>query len=71
MFKPKQEDIIYQTYEICRKSKVGEYIQTGVEFFVVDMEKKKVYSSNDLRLSDLTEKLEKETTFIVKVASYS
>ena len=30
-----------QNYEICRKSKATEYIQNGVEFFVVDMEKKK------------------------------
>lgn len=60
-----------QTYEICRKSKITEYIQTGTEFFIVDMQKKKVYSSNDLRLGEITEKLEKDTTFIVKVASYS
>mgnify|MGYP006889024142 CR=1 FL=1 len=30
----------YASYEICRKSKVGEYIQAGQEFFVADMKKK-------------------------------
>jgi hypothetical protein len=53
-------------YEICRKSKVYDYIQSGTEFFIVDMEKKKVYSSCDLRLSELSEKLEMEDSFIVK-----
>ena len=43
----------YASYEICRKSKVGEYIQAGQEFFVADMKKKKIYSSNDLRLREL------------------
>lgn len=60
-----------QNYEICRKSKVGEYIQSGTEFFIVDMERKKVYSSLDLRLREISEKLEKETTFVVKVAQYA
>ncbi len=31
----------YASYEICRKSKVGEYIQAGQEFFVADMKKEK------------------------------
>lgn len=53
-------------YEMCRESKINEYIQNGVEFFIVDMEKKKVYSSLDLRLRELAEKLESDTTFIVK-----
>lgn len=53
-------------YEIIRKSKVGEYIQNDVPFFVVDMEKKKVYASHDLRLGELLEKLDKESSFIVK-----
>ena len=53
-------------YEICRESKVSEYIENGVEFFVVDMEKKKVYSSMDLRLRELAEKLDSDKTFIVK-----
>lgn len=31
--KEKQEaDVEYADYEICRKSKVGEYLQTGQEF---------------------------------------
>ena len=34
-------------YEICRKSKVYEYIQSGTEFFIVDMEKKKVGDFNE------------------------
>ena len=33
----------YASYEICRKSKVGEYIQVGQEFFVADMKKKKIF----------------------------
>lgn len=61
----------HQKYEICNKDKVGEYIQTGTEFFIVDMERKKVYSSLDLRLREISEKLEKDTTFVVKLASYS
>lgn len=60
----------YQDYEICRKSKVGKYIQEGIEFFIVDMEKKKVYSSYDLRLRDISEKVEKESTFIIRRAEY-
>lgn len=60
----------YQDYEICRKSKVGNYIQEGIELFIVDMEKKKVYSSYDLRLRDISEKVEKESTFIIRQAEY-
>ena len=59
-----------QRYEIVRDSKVGEYLQNGVEFFVVDMDKKKVYSSLDLRLRDLMEKVDKENTVIIKEADY-
>ena len=58
-------------YEICSKSKVGKYIEQGVEFFIVDMEKKKVFSSFDLRLRDISEKLDKESTFIIKKAMYT
>lgn len=53
-------------YEIIRKSKVTEYIQTGQKFFICDMSRKKVYSSDDLRLSDLAEKLDRDDTFIFK-----
>ena len=60
----------YQDYEICRKSKVGQYIQDGIEFFIIDMEKKKVYSSYDLRLRDISDKVDKESTFIVRRAEY-
>lgn len=60
----------YASYEICRKSKVGEYIQRGQEFFVADMKKKKIYSSNDLRLGELAEKVDSEETFVFKEASY-
>lgn len=60
----------YASYEICRKSKVGEYIQAGQEFFVADMKKKKIYSSNDLRLRELSEKVDSENTFVFKEASY-
>lgn len=60
----------YASYEICRKSKVGEYIQAGKEFFVADMKKKKIYSSNDLRLRELSEKVDSEDTFVFKEATY-
>jgi hypothetical protein len=53
-------------YEIVRKTKVGEYIQNDVPFFVVDMQKKKVYSSRDLRLGELLDKLDKDSSFIIK-----
>lgn len=53
-------------YEIIRKSKVTEYIQTGVTFYVCDMSRKKVYCSDDLRLSELSEKLDRDDTFIFK-----
>lgn len=57
-------------YEIVRKSKVMELIQTGTDFFVVDTEKKKVYSSLDMRLRELAEKIDSDNTFIVKKAEY-
>ena len=69
--KEKQADNKETDYEICRKSKVGEYLQTGQEFFVADMKKKKIYSSNDLRLRELSEKMDLEHTFVFKVANYS
>lgn len=53
-------------FEIVRKSKVAEYIERGVEFSIVDMERKKVYSSNDIRLNELHEKLNNDNCFIVK-----
>lgn len=55
-------------YEIVRKSKIGEYMQTGVEFFICDMSKKKVYSSNDLRIKEISDKVNSENTFVFKVA---
>lgn len=66
----KETDVEYADYEICRKSKVGEYLQTGQEFFVADMKKKKIYSSNGLRLRELSEKLDLEHTFVFKEANY-
>lgn len=66
----KEADVEYADYEICRKSKVGEYLQTGQEFFVADMKKKKIYNSNDLRLRELSEKLDLEHTFVFKEANY-
>lgn len=60
-----------QKYEICRKSKVKEMIQSGEEFQIVDLEKKRVYSSLDLRLRELAEKVDKDTTIIIKEAQYS
>lgn len=53
-------------YEIVRKSKIGEYMQTGVEFFICDMDKKKVYNSNDLRIKEITDKVKSENTFVFK-----
>lgn len=66
----KETDVEYADYEICRKSKVREYLQTGQEFFIADMKKKKIYSSNDLRLRELSEKLDLEHTFVFKEANY-
>lgn len=60
----------YAKYEMVRESKIPEYIQTKTEFFIVDMEKKKVYSSFDLRLKELSEKLEQDNVFIVKEVDY-
>jgi hypothetical protein len=57
-------------YEMASESKIGEYIQNDIEFFIIDMEKQRVYSSMELRLRDMMEKLDKETTFIVKEAVY-
>lgn len=59
-----------QKYEICRKSKVKEMIQSGEEFQIVDLEKKRVYSSLDLRLRELAEKVDKDTTIIIREAQY-
>ena len=55
-----------KSYDIRPKGNVGEYIQTGTEFFIVDMKRKKVYSSQDIRLSELSEKLESDECFIVR-----
>ena len=57
-------------YGIHPDSKVGKYLEDGTGFYIVDMEKKKVYFAGDLRLKDLLEKLEKDTVFIVKEVSY-
>lgn len=72
----KQEDtstaeIEFAKFEICRKSKVGKYIQMGQEFFIADMKKKKIYSSLDLRLREISEKLESEDTFVFKEDHYA
>ena len=66
----KETDVEYADYEICRKSKVGEYLQTGQEFFVADMKKKKIYSSNDLRLRELSEKLERSKLYVTPERRY-
>lgn len=63
-------EIEYPEYEIIRKSKVGEYLQNGTEFFVVDMDKKKVYRSQDLRIREIVEKVDKPNTFLVKEVEY-
>lgn len=67
----KYSGIEYADYEFFRKSKVAEYLSNGEEFFVLDMEKKRIYSSFDLRLRDISEKLEKDGTAVFRVARYS
>lgn len=59
-----------QDYEIVNKSKIIKYIEQGIEFFVADMEKKKIFSSYDLRLREIDEKVNDENTFIFKKAKY-
>ena len=59
-----------QDYEIVSKSKIIKYIEQGIEFFVADMEKKKIFSSYDLRLREIDEKVNDENTFIFKKAKY-
>lgn len=66
----KDTEIEYAAYEMCRKSKVGEMIQSGQEFFIADMRKKKIYSSVDLRLREISEKVDSEDTFIFREARY-
>lgn len=51
-------------FTIRPKSKVGEYLQTGRLFYIADLNKKKIYSSNDLRIGDINEKLESENVFM-------
>lgn len=51
-------------FTIRQKSKVGEYLQTGRLFYIADLNKKKIYSSNDLRIGDINEKLESENVFM-------
>lgn len=58
-------------YEMYRKSKVGKLIQEGQEFFIADMKKKKIYSSSDLRLREIAEKVDSEDTFIFREARYT
>lgn len=51
-------------FTIRPKSKVGEYLQTGRLFYIADLNKKKIYSSNDLRIGEITEKLDSENVFM-------
>lgn len=53
-------------FEIVRKSKVAEYLERGIDFSIVDMDRKKVYKSVDIRLNELHEKLNNSNCFIVK-----
>lgn len=66
-----EKEVERSAYELCRKSKVYEYIQMGEEFFIADMKKKKIYSSADIRLSELAGKLDSDDTFVFKVAEYT
>lgn len=59
-----------QEYEIVNKSKIYKFIENGVEFFIADMNKKKIFSSNDLRIGEIDEKINDENTFVFKKASY-
>lgn len=60
----------YASYEICRKSKVGEVYSGRAGVFCGCMKKKKIYSSKDLRLRELSEKVDSEDTFVFKEATY-
>lgn len=60
-----------EKFEIYPKYKVNKLIEQGVEFWIIDIDKKRTYNSNDLRLREISEKLEKEKSFIVKEARYS
>ena len=66
----KETEVEYADYEGGRKNKIRGGLQTGQEFFIADMKKKKIYSSNDLRLRELSEKLDLEHTFVFKEANY-
>lgn len=68
---PKKDSVEYADYEIVRKSKVGDFLRDNTEFFIVDMDKKKVYCSSDLRMREISEKIDNENTFVIKKASYS
>lgn len=68
---PKNVSVEYADYEIVRKSKVGDFLRDSTEFFIVDMDKKKVYCSSDLRMREISEKIDNENTFVIKKASYS
>lgn len=59
-----------EKYEIISKSKIHECIEGGIEFFICDMDKKRVYSSYDLRLREIDEKISSPDTFVFKKASY-
>lgn len=57
-------------YEIVNKSKIYKLLENGTEFFVADMEKKKIFSSYDLRIREIDEKINNENTFVFKGANY-
>lgn len=59
-----------QDYEIVNKSKIFKYIEQGIEFFIADMDKKRIFSSYDLRLREIDEKINDENTFVFKGANY-
>lgn len=59
-----------QDYEIFNKSKIYKCMESGTEFFIADMEKKKIYSSDDLRIREIDEKINDENTFVFKGANY-
>lgn len=63
--------IEYADYEFVRKSKVFKYLENGEELFLLDMGRKQVYSSNDLRIEDLFKKLNNETVYVFRTAVYS
>ena len=57
-------------FEIFNKSKIYKMFESGTIFFIADMDKKRIYSSEHLRIGEIVEKLDSEDTFVFKSAKY-